>query len=234
MEKTLIVKEPQKDAVEELQKIKNSDKLKEVEEFQKFLNSQPKNEDVASRNIGNTSIDYLPISYIQNKLDEKYFGVWSTSDFKTEIIANEICGSVSLKVYHPKAKGWIERIGVGAVPIKLSKGSKVTELENKIKNALVTDYPHLLSECLKNAAKSLGVSFGRELNRDIVDQYVPLLERKELIAEKKRQSSELLKFISEEATTLEALEEVKDKVKSNEEKEAFETKKQLLLEKINN
>ena len=44
-------------------------------------------------------------------------------------------------------------------------------IENKIKNTLVKDFPHLKSECIKNAAKSLGVRFGRALNRGKDDEY---------------------------------------------------------------
>ena len=44
---------------------------------------------------------------------------------------------------------------------------------NKKANALDMAFPKLKSECLKNAAQSLGKIFGRDLNRKNVDQYQP-------------------------------------------------------------
>jgi hypothetical protein len=44
---------------------------------------------------------------------------------------------------------------------------------NKKPNALDMAFPKLKSECLKNAAQSLGKIFGRDLNRKNVDQYQP-------------------------------------------------------------
>ena len=40
---------------------------------------------------------------------------------------------------------------------------------------MVKDHPHLLSACIMNAAKSLGVIFGRDLNRKFADSYYPYI-----------------------------------------------------------
>jgi len=44
---------------------------------------------------------------------------------------------------------------------------------NKKANALDMAFPKLKSECLKNAAQSLGKIFGRDLNRKNADKYQP-------------------------------------------------------------
>jgi len=108
---------------------------------------------------------YVPISIIEDKLDEFFVGLWQVSDFKYQIVANELIGSLQLKVFHPIAQIWIERTGAAAVMIRQKKDAEITDVNAKIKNALVMDVPHLKAECITNAARSLGKIFGRDLNR---------------------------------------------------------------------
>ena len=69
---------------------------------------------------------------------------------------------------------------------------KPATVENKIKNTLVKDFPHLKAECLKNAAKSLGVAFGRNLNRGEEDEYQYLSESLPELNELQEQAMTLL------------------------------------------
>lgn len=124
--------------------------------------------------------DYLPISVIQNRLDEVYNGLWETKNFITRIVANEEVGQIDLSVFHPIAKMWLTRTGAAAVMVQMKSvknggDGDITNIRNKITNTMVKDHPHLLSECIKNAAKSLGVTFGRDLNRKFTDSYFPYL-----------------------------------------------------------
>ena len=118
---------------------------------------------------------YMPIGVVEGKLDEIYNGLWQTKNFRFEVVVNEIIGSIELHVFI-EDKGWLVREGCGSVPIQMKSGSGVTQVEQKIKNTLVKDFPHLKSECLKNAAKSLGVAFGRDLNRKEDSIYVAALD----------------------------------------------------------
>lgn len=155
--------------------------LKDIRDFkqrlQKFtaiLNANPKQEEVRTNQYaGNTM--YLPISYIEMALDELFFGLWETKDFKWQTMANEIVGSITLRVFHPVANQWIERTGASATMIRQQRGAGITELEKKIHNALEMDFPHLKADCIVNAAKSLGKSFGRDLNRQYTDVYRPII-----------------------------------------------------------
>lgn len=156
------------------------ERLKEVEAFQGRLNkTQPPKEDIQINDKANNA-QYLPISFVQMALDQEFFGLWQTRNFKTSVVANEITGEIELCVFHPVAQVWITRIGCGSVPIQMRSVEKggdgdITNVRNKIANTLVKDYPHLMAECIKSAAKTLGVMFGRDLNRKFTDTYQPTI-----------------------------------------------------------
>ena len=92
-------------------------------------------------------------------------------------MANEICVNLELQVFHPVAKTWLSRCGVGACQIRQKAGAQISDINAKIKNALEMDLPHAKADALKNAAKSLGDLFGRNLTRKDKDttEYKPVL-----------------------------------------------------------
>lgn len=147
---------------------KHSLSVKEVgEELNKFignLNQQPLSTDIKTNAQANNS-KYLTIASIEQELDYQYKGLWSTDNFRWQVVANEIIGSIDLKVFHPITMSWITRTGCGSAMIQQKKDSDIKDIGAKIKNTLVKDFPHLKAECIKNAAKSLGAKFGRNLNR---------------------------------------------------------------------
>lgn len=163
---------------------KGLERLKQVEAFQGRLNkTQPAQEDLKVNEKANNSL-YLPISFIQMELDQEFFGLWQTKNFRTSVVANEITGEIELSVFHPVAQIWITRIGAAAVPILMRSQEKggdgdITNVKNKIANTLVKDYPHLMAECMKSAAKTLGIKFGRDLNRKYTDTYQPVIPEME-------------------------------------------------------
>lgn len=137
--------------------------------IKKFLSVEPEANEIKVNEFQNNSL-YIPISMIEDKLDEVFLGLWEVKDFKYQTVANEIIGSVQLRVFHPVYKTWIERTGAGAVMVQMKSKNNggdgsITNIDNKIPNTLVKDFPHLKAECIKNAAKSLGKWFGRDLNR---------------------------------------------------------------------
>ena len=135
-----------------------------LEEFRAQLNTPPAASEEQTNKLANNSL-YLPIAVIEAKLDAIYSGLWKTHSYTQQVIGNEVTGSLILEVFHPAGQ-WISRIGTASVMVQMHKGSEVSEgISAKIKNTLVKDIPHLKSECLKNAAKSLGDAFGRSLNR---------------------------------------------------------------------
>jgi hypothetical protein len=76
----------------------------------------------------------------------------------------------------------LSRTGMAAVQIQMRSiksggDGDITNVQNKIVNTLVKDFPHLKAECIKNAARSLGKAFGRDLNRKEFDTYKPFTEQ---------------------------------------------------------
>lgn len=150
----------------------------DFESLKNFQNQFLQEPDVVKINKLAKNAKYIPIGDVEKKLDEFYFGLWNTKNFNVQIIANEIIGNIELSVFHPIAKVWITRIGAASVMI-LTKADMPPIVDNKIINTLTRDFPHLKSECIKNAAKSLGVAFGRDLNRDDYGEYEFIDEQKE-------------------------------------------------------
>ena len=171
--------------------------LANMQIFQKnFLHKEPSNKETRINTKANDS-QYLPISFLEMTLDEIFFGLWQTKNFKTEGVANEIVGSLELWYFHPVAKTWLCRVGAGAVQVQMKSIEKggdgdITNIRNKITNTLTKDYPHLKADCFRNACLSLGKAFGRDLNRKFEDQYNPVI--KEV---KKDRSQELIDLIDE-------------------------------------
>jgi hypothetical protein len=144
-----------------------------LEKFTTVLNSAPDQDKIKSRQ----NINYLPISTIENELDRLYAGLWQVKNLSFTIVTNEILVSLDLQVFHPIAKTWITRAGVGACMIRQRSGAQISDVNAKLKNALQMDLPHAKAEAIKNAAKSLGDKFGRNLGRKTSDttKYKPIL-----------------------------------------------------------
>ncbi len=139
--------------------------IQQREDFLKSLNVAPKRVESAQ------GYDTVPISTLETMLDETYLGLWKTDNFRYQVIANEIVGTIDLHVYDPSIKTWLTRSGSASVMIRQKSGSEITDIGAKIKNGLVMDFPKLSTMCLKAAAKTLAKKFGRELNRKFEDSY---------------------------------------------------------------
>lgn len=152
----------------------NDTGLKErLNEFQSSLANEPAKTEIKINKMANNS-QYLPIEVTESKLDYYFNGLWKITNFEYKVVANEIVGSLQLHVFHPVAGIWIERTGAGAVMIQYKSkqnggDGNIANIQNKITNTLVKDFPKLKTECLRNAAKSLGRMFGRNLNREFED-----------------------------------------------------------------
>ncbi len=183
-----------------------------IERFQQLLNQHPNKGDVKVNKMANNS-EYIPINVIERTLDELYSGLWQTTGFTTQVVANEIVGSIELRVFHPVAKEWLTRIGAASVLIQQDSGLKdekgnqvydeygkkvkdpnfvLADVNRKILNTLTKDYPHLKAECIKNAAKSLGVVFGRNLNRGKEDEFMYLSETVQTLSDNTQRAYDLL------------------------------------------
>lgn len=152
--------------------------IESLEQFTQRLNIHPEENEIQINKLANNS-RYLPISFTETKLDEIFAGLWNFELKSYQVVANEIIATGVLSVFHPVAKMWISRSGAAAVMIqqvsqKNGGTGRISNIDDKIKNTLVKDFPHLESEVLKSAAKKFGKIFGRDLNRQFEDSYSPI------------------------------------------------------------
>lgn len=180
--------------------------LVNLESFTKALNRKPA---VIKTNKFQNNAQYVPISHIQTLLDQLFFGLWQTKGFSYQVVGNELVGRVELWIYHPVIKEWLVRTGVAATQIRQNKGAAISDINSKIKNALEMDAPHLYADCIKSACKTLGPAFGRDLNRDFVDNYKALLS--EHVDKNKYNTEE----VAEKLQTLKSQKEIVDYWETN-------------------
>lgn len=127
--------------------------------FQNFLNrlnSEPNPESIDTTADGKAYT--ILISHVEMLLDEFFFGLWETDSFTFKEVNGRMYGSINLTVTFPFVYQKINRAGAHDLPI--IKGEDFM-------------LPILKAECTKNAAKSLGKVFGRDLNREKVASYEP-------------------------------------------------------------
>ena len=144
--------------------------IKQQEGFQMLLNKDPLTASIATAHASKGGGKYIPIGHIENQLDEVYSGLWQTSG-KVEVMMNSIVATVTLKVFHPVVKVWINRIGVGAIRLQLNAGSAAMDASNMKGDAFEKGVGIAKSVAIRNAAASLGVVFGRNLNRKDLDTF---------------------------------------------------------------
>jgi hypothetical protein len=70
-------------AIESEEKIRNREILKDMQSFQKaYLQKDPNKAELKTNKFANNS-QYLPISFLEMTLDEIFFGLWQTKNFKS-------------------------------------------------------------------------------------------------------------------------------------------------------
>lgn len=180
-----------------------------LQELLYTLQEEPKPEEIKAQE-GRL---YVPIGFIEAKLDRIFHGLWKTENVQTTVIGNEVCMTLELHVFFYPMNQWVVRTGAGAAMIqqrgdwdavnKKKVPARPSDVDAKISNTLAKDYPHAKAEALKNAARSLGRTFGRDLNRDADKKVLEMNLPQAGIDEKKRVSAMI-----EQAQTIQELGEV--------------------------
>ena len=175
-----------------------SDSQSAIEKFQMLLNQYPDKRDLTTKTKAKakkkkpvSELEYIPIRKTERILDEIYSGLWKTENFRWQVIANEIVGTIDLHVFHPIAKVWLVRSGSAGKMI-LTHAGKPPTIDHKIINTLEKDFPNLETMCLRKAAKSLGVVFGRGLNDDDEENFTYLSEQVEGYTHLQQDATQLL------------------------------------------
>ena len=139
-----------------------------LEAFQKQINQSP----TKVKTHKNQGFKYVPIDNVKKQLAKNFFGLTQVKNFRWERIGNEIVGAIELWYVHPTTNQWMMQEGAAALIIRQREKTKLSDFMNeKLKNALVLDFPHLKAECVKNAAMEIGDLFGGNLRRDYQEEY---------------------------------------------------------------
>lgn len=142
---------------------KNSveDKLLGAQKMAEFFNRDPQKNLIAVVQ----SRKYIPVSHLEMLMDQCFFGQWSTKNISTTIVANEVLVTLEVEAIHPTTGYVVTRTGAGTSMIEMEHGAQITDINAKKKNALVKNFPSAKSMAFKNAVKSFGAMFGRDLLR---------------------------------------------------------------------
>lgn len=143
-------------------KIANSKKLqlaKSRTKLQEILSSDPPKQYIKSRD----GLKYVDIEYLHTMLDS-VFQLWSFTPVDRGVMANSVFYEGLLTVKCPFTGDEFQRSGIGAVPIQLQKGAGPMQIEKINSTAIHKNLPAAKAYAFKNAVKSLGNFFGRNLD----------------------------------------------------------------------
>lgn len=139
--------------------------MEQLDELLTLLGQQPDKRFIKKNQYADDA-EYLPIGYIQAKLDQIFRGLWSEKVIHQATVANGYTMTVEISVYNWVANVWITRVGTAAIPFMMEKNAHPMDL-NKLKpNGIKVVIPIVKSIAVKNAVSSLGNIFGRNLNRE--------------------------------------------------------------------
>lgn len=169
------------------------DTIRNIEQFTKRLNEAPPQEGIEKTPDGKA--ETLTISHVEGKLDEIFMRQWGYDKCEFSVVANELCCDVIIWVLDPSTGVKITRAGTAAIAIMVDRAPEnlkgqernrwALSLDNKKPNALKMNRPAVKALAMKNAVQSLGVVFGRNLNRKNEDQpdlyYTDELDAKDAI-----------------------------------------------------
>lgn len=158
------------------------------------LEKEPDRKEILMNEV--TQTNYIPIDILEGMLDKFTLGQYSIKNFEWRYTATKVAGSVELEYYHPITGNLLTRTGAAAILVdrKVVATGKDTTVTLDIELA----QPALLSFCTISAIRKIGRSFGRSLNREIVD-----------MVDEKNCSSELQLAINE-LNSMSSLKEIQD------------------------
>lgn len=144
-------------------------------EYLKIINDEP----TGVKESEDKSYRFIPISIVEGKMDEIYGGDWSFTMDRELFGKGFATGVGTLSYVHPVSGNIVGKTGTAAVA--LTKDINM-------------DFPRLESACILNAAKKIGVTFGRNLNRDKDDAEVKVIQVEKENMEDAELSEQILKI----------------------------------------
>lgn len=148
-------------------------RYKDIESFKKSLAAQPDAKWFKSRNLGGgKTATYIPIS-VKEALADRLFRSWEVADEKFMNVLNEIVCTVKI-IAVPDFPGaeHMSFTGSASKPVQCDSGAVVHEFpKGKKANALEYCLPAVRSEAIGNAFETLGNIFGRNVARDVSNDF---------------------------------------------------------------
>ena len=108
--------------------------------------------------------DYLPITAVERLLDGLFDG-WTVEILREGSVVNGFYVVVKLKAKIPQSDKYLVSDGIGFAEFQTAKGAAPTDFTKLMQSAGVMAVPRARAEAIKNAAKSFGNLFGRNLTR---------------------------------------------------------------------
>jgi len=131
--------------------------------YKSVLSMQPPAKIVRHHDFG--KFDYLPITAVERLLDGLFDG-WTPEILREGSVVNGFYVVVRLKAKIPQSDKYLVADGIGFAEFQTSKGESPTDFTKLMPSAGVLAIPRAKTEAIKNAAKSFGNLFGRNLARN--------------------------------------------------------------------
>lgn len=149
----------------ELQAVDNVIQKQKITEitYKQVLSIDPPSSIVKHHEYG--KFDYLPITAVERMLDGLFAG-WTVEVLREGSVINGFYVVVRLTAYIPGSDKALTAEGIGFAEFQTSKGAAPTDFTKLIQGAGVMAIPKAKAEAVKNAAKSFGNLFGRNLTRN--------------------------------------------------------------------
>lgn len=146
--------------------------------YKSILSQKPPKAIVKRHDFG--KFDYLPITAVERLLDG-LFEYWTAEILREGSVINGFYTVVRLTAKIPNSDKLLVSDGIGFAEFQTSKGAAPTDFTKLIQGAGVMAIPRSKAEAVKNASKSFGNIFGRNLTRkddnDIAEAQVVSLSR---------------------------------------------------------
>lgn len=145
-----------------LQKTVAKQKLTDIT-YKQILDTNPPKSIIKHHQYG--KFDYLPITAVERLLDG-LFSSWNVEILREGNVVNGFYVIVRLTANIPNSDKSLVSDGIGFAEFQTTKGSSPTDFTKLMPGAGILAIPKAKTEAIKNAAKSFGNLFGRNLLRD--------------------------------------------------------------------
>lgn len=131
--------------------------------YRAILNTNPPKQIVKYHQYG--KFEYIPITLVERLLDG-LFEWWQPEIIREGHVINGFYVVVRLRAKIPKSDKILVADGIGFAEFQTAKGATPMDYTKLMPGAGVLTVPKAKAEAIKNAAKSLGNLFGRNLARN--------------------------------------------------------------------